>query len=140
VLHHLPTPATLTARVRRGSQEVEKTLTLAGDWRRTDVSWRDALNGLRPGISSRPVSQGERTQNNISDGNMALGVRYVFSDSARQSGIRQGEIITAVDGLTNLAGEGDLLSYLRLTKAGASSAQLTVKRRGEERTITLPLK
>jgi serine protease Do len=140
VLHHLPTPGKLVARVRRGSELLEMTLAVDGDWRRTDVSWRDALNGLRPGISSRPISQGERMKHGVTAGDMALGVRYVFTPLARESGIRQGDIIVAADGLKNLTGEGDLLAHLRLTKAGAAASKLTVLRRGESQTIELPLK
>ena len=140
VLHHLPREAKVTIHFRRGGEELEKTLFLSGDWRRTDVSWRDALAGIRPGIYLRPVSQGERKQNGVSDRGMALGVRYVQGPPAQKSGIRQGDVVVAVDGLTNLLGEGDFLAHIRLTKASADSAKLTVKRKGEERTIELPLK
>jgi serine protease Do len=139
-LHHLPREAKLAVRFRRNGEVVEKTIPLSGEWRRTEVSWRDSLAGIRPGIFLRPVSQGERKQNGVAEGGMALGVRYVQGPAAQKSGIRQGDVVVAVDGLTNLLGEGDFLAHIRLTKAGADSARLTIKRKGEERTIELPLK
>jgi S1-C subfamily serine protease len=114
-------------------------LSLSGNWRKTDVSWRDALTGIRPGAHVRPISDGERRQKNISPTGMALGVRYVQGKAAQVAGLRQGDVILAVDGETGLKGEGDFLEFLRLVKAGASHLALRVHRRGEELDLKLPL-
>jgi hypothetical protein len=138
VLHHLPLESELNVRFRRGGETQERTLALSGNWRKTDVSWRESLTGIRPGIYVRPISDGERRSKRIPATGMALGVRYVPGKAARAAGLRQGDVILAVDGETGLLGEGDFLEYLRIESA--NEVALRINRRGQELELKLPLR
>ena len=139
-LHHLPEGAPCAVRLRRGNEELVCSLSLTGDWRRTEISWRDSLTGIRPGIHVRQISTGERKEKNIPLEGAALGVRYVQGEPARLAGIRQGDVIVAVDGERKLKGEGDFLKLLRIDKANAESVRLLVNRKGQTLELSLPLK
>lgn len=139
-LHHLPEGAPCDVRFRRGNEELVCSLSLSGDWRRTEISWRDSLTGIRPGIHVRQISTGERKEKNIPPEGAALGVRYVQGTHARTAGIRQGDVILAVDGEKKLKDEGDFLKLLRIENADADSVRLFINRKGQTLELSLPLK
>jgi serine protease Do len=139
ILHHVPNETVLTIGLRRAGKEQSATVPLSGNWRRTEVSWRASLSGIRPGIHVRQISNGERQQKGIPLAGMALGVPYVQGEPGRGAGIRQGDVILAVDGKNDMRGEGDFLEYLRIDKATAASVRITINRRGETLELVMPL-
>lgn len=139
VLHRLPLETKFEVTFRREGELQSRELSLAGNWRKTDVSWRDSLAAIRPGIYVREISAGERRSKGIAETDAALAVRYVQGEAAKKSGIRQGDIILSVDGETSLKSEGDFLELLRITRADATSVKLRLHRRGAELDLMLPL-
>jgi hypothetical protein len=48
---------------------------LSGEWKKSDMPWRDSLNGVRPGIGLETVSSGERQRQGLPVAGMALEER-----------------------------------------------------------------
>jgi hypothetical protein len=135
VLHHLPWEGTLDLTLRRGGQTLEKRLALDAGWKMTDVTWRESLWSIRPGMQLRNVvgqSQG------ITPGSLALLVRYPRGEAAK-AGLRGGDIIVAVNGKTEWMTEGDFLSLVRLEDPPEQVA-LTILRRGQRQNVVLKLR
>jgi serine protease Do len=138
VLHHVPIETQLALVVEHGGQQQELTLQMAGDWKRTDLSWRPSLAPIRNGLHVGPMT-GDRAAYGISATTPALMVRYAFR-AANKAGLRAGDVLVGMDGLPMPKYEGDFLEHCRLRQPAPKEVKLTVRnKRGEERIVTLPL-
>jgi len=138
VLHHVPQDSTLVFRFERGGQLFEKSLRVTGNWKQRDKSWSDTAWGIRPGVQFEMMPQSARTQAGLSAGQVGLRVRYAFREAA-QAGLRMGDVVTAVDGETNLKTEEQFLAFIHLREPKPKSVKLTVLRKGETKEIVLPI-
>jgi serine protease Do len=136
-LHHAADDGSLPVVVRRGERPVETSLTLAGDWRRNDSHWRASIAPLRPNVDFRPEPY--RVKKGAEPGAMGLSVTYPRGPAAA-AGLRNGDLLVAVDGRTDLHLESDVLKYLHLDHPEARSVELTIVRNGATSTVTLPVR
>jgi hypothetical protein len=136
-LHHAPDRGTLPLLVRRGEANVETKLTLAGDWRKSDGHWRESIASLRPDMNLRPEPY--KVQKGAEPGQMGLGVYYPRGEASK-AGLRNGDLLVAVDGRTDLHLEADFLKYIHFDRPTAKSVELTIIRQGAKTTVTLPIR
>ena len=136
-LHHAPDEASLPVEVRRGGETVRATLELAGDWRKSDGTWRASLRPARPDV--KLVSDPRNARKAAAAGQTALTVHYPTGKAA-EAGLRNRDVLIAVDGRTDLLLEADFLEYIHLERPDAKSVRLTVLRRGRKLTVTLPVR
>ena len=137
VLHHAPDEAKLAVVLRRGGESVQKTLDLQGDWRKSATSWRASLGPARPGLMLEPDPF--KQKQGVGPADMGLTVRYPRGPAVK-AGLRNGDLLIAIDGRSDLLMEADALKYIHIDRADAASADLTVLRKGEKLTLTLPLR
>ena len=103
VLHHLPNTATeLTV---RGRESGLRTLRLEAGWKKSDISWRGSIWGLRPRLRvwMPPLKDKGRRDHGIPDGESALEVKWINDKTpggraARSAGLRYGDIVVALAG------------------------------------------
>jgi hypothetical protein len=143
VLHHTPDTAALPAEIVRSGRARTVTLSLAGDWKKTDLSWRPSSGpGLRWGVWSTTLSPAERLKLGVPADAVGLQVNSLFAPRAepvQQAGLRVGDVILAVAGKTAFANEGEFLAHLRLTYPPGSRFPLSVLRSGQRLELTLPM-
>ncbi|MFN4257911.1 MAG: Trx7/PDZ domain-containing (seleno)protein [Gemmataceae bacterium] len=143
VLHHAPNDAKLTATLRRDGQLLDKTITLSGTWKEIDLAWRaSSWFGLRQGLKLDPISGPEKANRGIAAKDMALSVRGMYGRSGAvlpKAGLRNGDILIAVDGKTDLLTETDFLVYLRLTHGPGDFVKFTILRGANRHELTIPM-
>lgn len=143
VLHNAPTEAQLPVVVKREGVPMEKTLSLSGDWKKSDIAWRpSSWYGLRQGVKFEPLTEKEKADRGIDADRLALQVKGLFGKGGpkvRAAGLRPNDVIVAVDGKTDPMTETDFLVYLRLEHGPQDSIKLTVLREGGRREFTVPL-
>lgn len=143
VLNAAPNDGTLQVKAMRAGRPVFKTVTLAGDWKKSDLAWRaSSWLILRQGVKFDPLPAAERSARGIEEGKLALVVKGLFGKGGpkvQQAGLKQNDVIVAVDGQTADMNESDFLVNLRLTHGPKDSVKLTVLRGSERKDFTVPL-
>jgi hypothetical protein len=143
VLNRAPDTATLRAEVLRGGQVRPVTLSLSGEWKKTDLSWRPSSGpGLRWGVWSSMLSAEDRTKLGVPAEAIGLQVKNLFlprAEPVQKAGLRAGDVILSVDGKTGFANEGELLAYLRLNHGPGERAALSVLRSGQRVELSVPM-
>ncbi|NNJ27522.1 Trx7/PDZ domain-containing (seleno)protein [Alienimonas chondri] len=137
VLHHAPDEASLPMEVRRDGETVRTTIRLAGDWRKSDGNWRASLRPARPNM--RLVPDPQKRRKGIAPDETGLTVNWPTGKAA-EAGLKNKDLLVAVDGRTDLLLEADFLKYIHFDRPDADSVQLTVLRRGRRMTVTLPVR
>jgi serine protease Do len=146
VLNAAPADGSLTVNVLRGGQPLSKTLALSGDWKKSDIAWRaSSWYGLRHGVKFDPLSAADKEKRGLSAGQLALLTRNIYSPqgkgphAALRAGLKQNDVIVAVDGKTDAMSESDFLVYLRTAHGPKDSVKFTILRGDERRELTIPM-
>jgi hypothetical protein len=143
VLHRASAAPTLTVEDQRGGQPRTAKLALAGDWKKTDLTWRPSSGpGLRWGVWCAPLMDEERAAAKIPSGAMALKVTNLFGARAApvaKAGVQVGDVILAADGRSDFANEGEYLAYLRLNHPPGDRFKLTLLRDGRKVDLEVPM-
>lgn len=136
-LHHAPDEASLPVEALRGGRTVRSTIKLTGDWRKSDGNWRASIRPARPDVKLVPDPQKRRK--GIAANETGLIVHYP-TGVATKAGLRNRDVLIAVDGRTDLLTEADFLKYIHIDRPDAKSVRLLVLRRGKRIPITLPVR
>ncbi len=130
VLEGAPGEARISVTLLRDGQPLEKTIVLGGDWKQTDLAWRESSWALRPGLWTIPLSPAEKREKGIPADSLGLVVKWVPPGAtlAKQAGLADGDVIVAVDGKTALMNEGQFIAYVRLVHPPGDKVTLTLLR------------
>jgi hypothetical protein len=148
VLHRAGEEGKIAARVRRGSEEVVLEILLEPGWRkRSDIAWRATTWDLRRmgtgGLLLEDVAAGDRRAAGLPEDRLALRVKhageYGEHATAKNAGVRKGDVIIAVDGKTEPLRETDLIGYALQSKKPGDQLRLTVIRGGEKKELSFRL-
>lgn len=143
VLNAAPIDGKLPATIRRGGAALETTLSLQGDWKKSDLAWRaSSWYALRQGVKFEPLPAEQKKERGIAEDSLALVVKGLYGrggPKVQQAGLRQNDVIVAVDGKTAALTESDFLADLRLNHGPKDSVKLTVLRGKERQELTIPL-
>ncbi len=139
VLHRAPENASLLATLEREGRNVEVDLALEGDWKETNLSWRETSWSLRPGIWTIPLDEKKRKQKRIPSGSLALRIKWVFPRArlAKKAGLRDGDIILAVDGDSTPRNESEFMEHVRLRHPPGGKVKLTILRGTDRREVEM---
>ena len=139
VLHRTPESARLPATLERDGKNFEIALTLEGNWKETNLSWRETSWSLRPGIWTVPLDEKKRKQKGIAPDLLALRIKWVFPRArlAKKAGLRDGDIILAVDGDTTPRNESEFMEYVRLRHPPGDKVKLAILRGTERRDVEM---
>ena len=139
VLHRAPVETTIAVKLTRQGKPLEKAITVSGNWKDTDLSWRETSWSLRPGLWTLPLSDEERKKRSLPPGDSALLVKWVFGRPplAREAGLRDGDVIVAVDGQAVPPDESHFMALIRLTHPPGDKVRLTLLKNGKKEDILL---
>lgn len=149
VLQQVPSDgASLKAEVQRGGKTLNVSLALPEGWRqREDLSWRASSWGLRRmatgGLLLESMPAEDREQAGLKEGEMGLRVKHVGQygphAAAQNAGFRQGDIIVAFDGRSDLERETDLMAYALTNHRPGEQVPVSVLREGKRIDLMLPM-
>jgi predicted metalloprotease with PDZ domain len=143
VLNQARIESQLVATFIRERKVLEKTIALSGAWKESDLSWRPSTGpGLRYGLLTVALSDGEHKQVGVPAGRLALRVKAMAMPRTaplQEAGLRTGDVIVSVNGKTDAMTESQFLADLRLNYPPGHSVKLTVLRGKERRELTIPM-
>jgi S1-C subfamily serine protease len=93
-------------------------------------------------LKVEPLSSAERQSRGLASGDGALVVKGMFGKGApplQKAGLKNGDVIVAVDGSEAPQTESDFLVDLRLKHGPRDSVRFTVLRGKERRELTIPM-
>jgi hypothetical protein len=142
-LNSAPSDGRLPGGVRRDGRFVSVLLPLSGEWKKSDIGWRaSSWYGLRQGVKFEPLPAEEKKKRGTGEDELALVVKGLFGKGGpkvQAAGIRQNDVIVAVDGKTQAMTESEFLVDLRLTHGPKDSVKFTILRGDERREISVPM-
>lgn len=137
VLHHLPdTGSEVEFVVRRQGDLTRVSMDLESGWRKAgDTTWRTGHWILRRSMLGGMKLSGGSDTDESSD----LVVEYAGTwgpfGAAHRAGVRQGDVITSVDGRSGFARESDLFEYINNQKEVGDQIRMTLSRDGRELSV-----
>jgi hypothetical protein len=151
VLHQAEEPSTLAAEVERGERRERLELSVPQGWRRrTDfantlsLGWTTRM--FVAGMRSTALGAEEKRRLGLDSGALALRIDEITPDwvkrrntSAREIGLRKGDVIVEVDGKKTAMSESELLRYLLQEKKPGDKVELSYLRDGKTRAVELAL-
>jgi hypothetical protein len=142
VLHNTADEATIPVTLKRGGELLTKKIEVGGNWKQSDIAWRaSSWYGLRHGFKTEPLSSADKKARGIDEDSLALAVKNIYDKAASLTrfGLKQNDVIVAVDGKTDAMSESDFLIWLRLNHGPKDSVKFTVLRGEDRRELTIPL-
>jgi serine protease Do len=143
VLHTASPQVELPVTLRREGRTVQRTISLSGDWKKSDIAWRaSSWYGLRQGVRFEPLSNADREKRGIDADSLALVVNGLYGNGGskvQQAGLRMNDVIVAVDGRTEAMSVSDFLADLRLNHGPRDSVAFTVLRGDGRHELTIPM-
>ena len=118
-------------------------------WRkRSDISWRVSTWELRRmgtgGLLLEDLTDADRQSAGLAPGTLALRVKHAgeYGDhaTAKNAGVRKGDIIIAVDGRSDPLRETDLIAHAMQKKLPGDGLELVVLRGKERKELKFLLK
>ena len=137
-LHHTADEASIDGVLKRGGQEQKVKLTLPAGWRRkSQVTERATIwpeRGMALGGMRLEPAEGQGM------GFKVKGVgKYGIHATAMKSGIKEGDVIVSIDGISTPLSEGELVGHLLQSHQVGEKVKIVVLRGGEQKTIELPM-
>ncbi|MEO2005417.1 MAG: Trx7/PDZ domain-containing (seleno)protein [Candidatus Poribacteria bacterium] len=116
-------------------------LEVSGDWTASDITWRASIWPMRPslGVWAPDLTNAERHELGLPITTLARKVRWIPSDGLRKAGLRDGDIIVAMDGVTRRESHAEAETRVRMTYSEGDHVELVVLRGGERHTLDAPL-
>jgi serine protease Do len=142
-LNAAPTEGQLTATFIRGGKKIDGTIKLGDNWKKSDIAWRaSSWYALRKGIKFESLLASDKKALGVEEGRLAMQVKNIFGQGehpAKTAGLRQNDVIIAVDGKTDDMSESDFLVNLRIHHSPKDSVKFLVVRDRERRELTIPM-
>ncbi len=143
VLHHLPGTDT---QVEVETDSGKHQLSLAAGWKKHDFSWRGSMWNAPPRFQvwTPPASDEVRRKLDVPESDSALEVRWINKEGiggrqAFEAGLRQGDVIVAMEGKPFHLTTKQFNSHLKLNYKVGDTLPLTVVRDGKRIDISIPL-
>jgi len=136
-LHHAAVETELPVTINRNGKTIETSLSLTGDWKRSPTTWRASVEGLRIHMRLRPNLY--KQKQGVAADEMGLLVQYPRGP-ATKAGLRNEDMIVAINGRKDFLLESDVLKYVYLSDPRPRELELTVLRKDQQFETVLPLK
>lgn len=142
VMEVTPAESTLPLQIGRGSQTIDTTLKLSGNWRRTeDPSWRESLHVAGPngGFWGHKLADNERAKHHAPTNQMAVLITFIWGDHTRRAGIKLNDVVVKFDGMTKDMTLPQLHAHLNLDRNYGDTIPITVRRGGKDHDLVMTL-
>jgi hypothetical protein len=140
-LHLVPTSGKVAMNWERGGKEQSGELGLAAGWRKTDISWRESMWGLRPPacVHGRDLGAEDRQRLGLSEKALAFRQGTFVPAAAEAAGVRSGDVIVGLDGKPLEMTMRQFNAYVRLNYQVGDKVTYNVLRDGKRLNIPLTL-
>lgn len=141
VLDFWKDPGTLPIMFERDGEKYETRVRLPEGWSHSeDPSWRSSVSMVGPGggFWGAPANNSQRRNLGLSADDLALRVNFIWADHAKESGIRNGDVIVEIDGQTHNMTVRQIHAHLQMNREWGEEVDFKVRR--GSRTIDLKLK
>ncbi len=139
VLEFAPNEGTLRFGVQREGRDIAANVKLTVGWRNNDdPSWRSTTGNVGPtsGVWGRRVNDQKRKQLGISPDKLAMQVTFIWAPWTKSSGVKNGDVITSIDGYDADMTIRQMQSYLHLNRNWGDKITVSVIRGGKPLDIT----
>ena len=138
-LHKAPVKGEIPLAWERGGKQIEGTITLSGDWRHTNLTWRPSLLQLLPslGVYGDDLSANEKKALGLGEKRLAFRQDSTVHRDARAIGVKAGDIIVGLNGQPMEMAMLDFLSHVRRNFLVGDRVTLNVLRDGKP--VDLPV-
>ncbi len=123
-------------------------MTLTGEWRQGDISWRASMWALRPipGFGGKMLTDDERAQAGLKEP-WAMRVNYIvdwgqdaaIGNAVKKAGLAKSDIVVSVAGRGDFKSELEMQSWFRLTQKAGTKVAVVFYRNGQKQTIAIPV-
>jgi len=140
VLELAPKTGTLEFSVERDKSTLSTTLNLPAGWRKSkDPSWRQSTGLLGPssGFWGAKADANQRKQLGLGEDDLAVRVTFIWADWTKQSGIRNGDYVVAIDGQMTDMTIRQLQAYLHLNRNWGDRIDLVIRRGDKEMNLSM---
>jgi type II secretory pathway component PulC len=147
VLHNIPNKdATLKVAALREGKPVEANLALKTGWKKIDFLWRGSRWSLKPqpGFWAPDLTAKDIASLKLPEGTRGYKIQWINTGEAqgrkaKESGLKEGDVITAVDGKPVTLTPEKFHMQVRMTKKVGDTLTFTILRGGNEQRIEMPL-
>ena len=141
VLHNQKKAADLHVEVERNGEVLAKTLKLSGDWKRSDISWRESIWGLPPklGIRTHKLKEEERERLGLAPDALALKVLGPPRKDVQKARVKKGDIIVEANGKTEAMTQRQFNVWVKLNYHPGDQLPIRVIREGKKISLTILL-
>lgn len=141
-LRDAPRAGSIPVSYQRGSQTLNTTVAVTGNWKQSDLSWRAFMWGLSPQASvyGKDLTEDEKRALGLSPQALAFRQGNFVPPAAREAGIRANDIILGFDGKRLEMTMLQFNAYVRLNYQVGDRVTFHVIRNGQrlEFPMTLP--
>lgn len=142
VLELAPENGTVDVQVQRTGRSRNFKLPLSSGWRKSpDPSWRPSTGVVGPntGFWGRLLTEKELGQKQLDGEKLALRVVVVWGAWAKEAGVRVGDVVVELDGITSKKTIKQLQTHLQMNKDFGDTVKLTVLRKGKKQPMAISL-
>ncbi len=153
VLHNTPpSGGTIEVMFARGQDERPAKIVLSEGWKAStplEYSWRPAMWLLKPdpGFGGGDLPADEKKKLGLAPDAFAIRISYLIDwgeraetgRSARKAGVQKGDILLAVDGVSDFRSHQHFQTWFRFTREAGKSVQLKLLRDGKPLAVSLPV-
>jgi hypothetical protein len=143
VLHNSANDAKLRVAFAHEGKLVTATIEVAGNWKEGDIAWRaSSWYGLRQGLKVDPLTADEKKKRSLGEDDLGLVIKGLFGTGGQaltKAGLKQNDVIVAIDGKTAALTESQFLAALRLQHGPDDSVKLTILRGEQRMEIQVPM-
>jgi len=142
VLELTPENGKLTVQIQRGGKLIDTKISLPSKWRISeDPSWRESTHvaGPNSGFWAVKLNDQQRKRLRIGPDKLALRATSIWGDWTRKAGIKNGDVIVSIDGLTSEMGIKQLQTYLQMNKDWGDTVPILIIRNGKRVELSLKL-
>lgn len=148
VLHNLPNEdAKVEIAINRGGKSETRTLALVSGWKKIDFFWRGSRWSLRPEPGfwgpALDANQSRNLAGKIPAGVTPIRIQYMGnknqSKASRDAGLREGDVIIAVDDKPFTWTPPEFQMKVRMEKKKGDTIKYTLLRNGKQLDVTVPL-
>lgn len=141
VLHHAPPECEIEVEVIRNGARSTKTLSVSGEWKRSNIVWRASFPSIAPHLWVRApeLSVEEKAALGLPEDALALKVTTIWAGAARRAGLMIDDVIVDAGGHTAAMGDGEFKIWLKLNYKDGDSLPTTVLRDGERVSLMIPI-
>ncbi|MFK7738318.1 MAG: Trx7/PDZ domain-containing (seleno)protein [Pirellulaceae bacterium] len=145
VLHPLPNRANELIQVQFEDGKMA-TIKTSKNWKESDISWRASLWTVKPILRmwTPALTEAQKEEQKIDVEGGALQVKFINSGrpggkAAYDAGVREGDVIIALNGQPLPSDNEHFNMKLKLNYKIGDTIELTVLRKGDRKTIKIPL-